>query len=133
MNKYLFFILFLLIILISVSSVSAVNNINNLTDNIVSMSDNGYYDITFNKLDSSFNFLYSNYSLKDRELVLNNVSFNDFNNTSNIENQNILLNNSINLVNSYLYHKNINNKSINVTLTKNILKNNSVINSTNIT
>lgn len=106
MNKYLFYLLsLLLILLICVISVSAVNNTyNNITnDKIISMSDNDHYNSLFNKLNSSFNFLYSNYSLNNKGLVLNNVSFDDFNNTCvSIENQTLFINDSINLVKSYL-------------------------------
>lgn len=61
MNKY-FYLSLLLIILIAVNNVSCVNLDNNTNNKNISMSDNDYYNPLFNKLDYSFNFLYSNSS-----------------------------------------------------------------------
>ena len=84
------------------------------------MSDNEYYNLTFNKLNSSFNFLYYNYS-SNKDIVLNNISFNNLDDTVNINNHNISINDSINLINSFRYNKKI-NISKEVNLTNNINK-----------
>lgn len=75
MKKYISLLSLLFIILIIVNSESAGNLDNNTYNKTISMSDNNYYNSLFKKLNSSFDFIYSNYSLnKDINLIKTLIS-----------------------------------------------------------